>query len=48
MKLYTVKRIFPLLLCMLIFNSCDDEKMQWGKIGGEITAEEIPLELTEK
>lgn len=44
------KIIFLFVACTLIFNSCYDEKMEWGRPAGQgdISADEIPLDLAEK
>lgn len=44
-------KILPLIvLSFLLFSSCDDQIMEWGKdpSHGEVTGAELPLELQEK
>ena len=44
-------KILPLIvLSFLLFSSCDDQLMEWGKdpSHGEVTGAELPLELQEK
>lgn len=44
-------KILPLIaLSFILFSSCDDQIMEWGKdpSHGEVTGEELPLKLVEK
>jgi GH35 family endo-1,4-beta-xylanase len=45
-----IKIIPLLLLSILLFSSCDDQIMEWGKdpSHGEVVSSELPLELQEK
>lgn len=44
------KIILPAIVCALALNSCEDNKMEWGKPDGygDVNISDIPLELQEK
>ncbi len=49
----TIQAIFPFAICCLLIislNSCDEDKMNWGRDPsyGEVTTSELPLALAEK
>lgn len=48
MKLNNV--IYPVVACSLLFGSCYDEKMDWGRPDeyGDVSISDIPLDLAEK